>query len=391
MSSTRTVFANQFLLCVMVIATLFAGGCASSDEGAPDGAAGVDTGSGDKSVDAAVSDGGFVISEAGTFYNDGGGGADSDIAYSVTLVSDEFVIGAGEEVYKCQDFANPFHGQQVDVIKHESHMPIGSHHVLLFFKTDATNDGLQNCSGLEAYPFQYVAQSPNFSETYPPGIGATIPTSIGFRMNMHYLNPSATAIRGQDKITMYVAKSGVVTQHAGTIFYQQTSIQIPATGSPYVSTRSCNVPQDLNLLSADSHMHQRATKFVATADPPAPGEDGGSETGSSESGALDDGSTDATVGWSGASNDAGSDAGGPDAGGQVLYETDLWADPLLKVYAPPIFLPAGSSITWSCTYVNTTGSALTFGESAATNVMCIYQGTVYPITDVTSPVVHCEK
>ena len=189
--------------------------------------------------------------------------------------------------------------------------------MLLFFKTGATDDGLQDCSGLEAYPFQYVAQAPNFSMTYPPGIGATIPTSIGFRMNMHYLNTGPTPIHGQDRITMYVAKSGVVTQHAGTIFYSQATIQIPATDKPYTSTTSCNVSQDVNLLSADSHMHRRATDFVATAN------------------------------------------------GQTLYQTTAWSDPVLSVYSPPIHLSSGTPITWSCTYVNETASPLTFGESAA--------------------------
>ena len=316
---------------LVAAAVLVTSGCGSSDG---------NVASAEKPGEASKPDGGFAYAKAGTSYVDAGAG-DSDIAYSVTLVSDEFTVPPNTEVFKCQDFANPFRGQQVDVIKHESHMPVGSHHVLLYFKTDATSDALQDCSGLEAYPFQYVAQAPNFSMSYPPGIGATIPTSIGFRMNMHYLNTTATPIKAQDQITMYVAKSGVVTQHAGTIFYSQFSIQIPADNQPHTSTTSCNLPQDVNLLSADSHMHQRATEFLATAN------------------------------------------------GQTLYETTAWADPTLEVYTPPIHLASGTPITWSCTYVNDTGSPLTFGESAATNVMCIYQGTFYPVADVTNPILNC--
>ncbi|HEX4447757.1 MAG TPA: hypothetical protein VH044_13505 [Polyangiaceae bacterium] len=290
---------------------------------------------------SAAADGGspFIIEEAGTFYGDAG--ADSEIAYSVTLVSDVFTVGAGKEVYKCQDFANPFNGQQVDILKHESHMAVGSHHILFFFKQGATDGALEDCTGLEAYPFQYVAQSRDFSMTYPEGVGATIPTSIGFRMNMHYLNTGSTPIQAQDRVTMYVAKSGVVTQHAGTIFFQQVSIDIPTGGQPYTSTRTCNVSQDINLLSADSHMHQRATDFTATA------------------------------------------------AGMTLYQTNAWSDPTLSVYAPPIHLASGTPLTWSCTYVNDTGSDLGFGESAQTNAMCIYQGTFYPVADVTNPIMNC--
>src|SRR5580658_7213981 len=285
-------------------------------------------------------DGGYVYFDSGTYLDDAGE-PDAGIVYSVTLVSDEFDVPAGEEVYMCQNFANPFQGQQVDIIKHESHMPAGSHHILLFFKTGATDDSVQSCSGLEAYPFQYVAQAPNFEMTYPPGIGATIPTSIGFRMNMHYLNTSSETIHGQDRVTMYVAKSGIVTQHAGTIFYSQSEITIPATGQPYVSSQTCPITQEINLLSADSHMHTRATQFVATAN------------------------------------------------GETLYQTTLWSDPQLQVYTPPLYLDAGTPITWSCTYVNDTGSPLVFGESAATNVMCIYQGSFYPVADVTNPILYC--
>jgi hypothetical protein len=322
-------FASALLGVAIAGGSMLASGC-SSDKNAAQAAGATDAGP----VEA-----GFTIGEAGTYYADGGD--DPDYAYSVTLVSDEFDIPPGAEVYKCQDFANPFGGQQVDVIKHESQMPVGSHHILLFFKDNATDDSVQDCSGTEAYPFQYVAQSPNFSMTYPPGIGATIPATTGFRMNMHYLNTSNETIHGQDRVTMYVAKPGLVTQHAGTIFFQQLSIQIPATGQPYTSTKSCNVSQDVNLLSADSHMHTRATEFVATAN------------------------------------------------GQTLYQTDRWADPTLSVYTPPVFLASGTPITWSCTYVNDTGSPLTFGESAASNVMCIYQGTFYPVADVTNPILNC--
>jgi hypothetical protein len=285
-------------------------------------------------------DGGYVYADAGSYFDDAGD-PDADIIESVTLVSDGFDVPAGDEMYMCQDFANPFHGQQVDVIKHESHMPAGSHHLLLFFDTNAKNSGVSSCSGLEAYPFQYVAQAPNFEMTYPAGVGATIPTSIGFRMNMHYLNTTSETVHAQDRVTMYVAKPGIVTQHAGTIFYSQSSISIPATGQPYTATQTCNITQDMNLLSADSHMHQRATSFLATA------------------------------------------------AGMTLYTTTQWSDPTLKVYSPPIFLPSGTPITWSCTYVNDTGAALTFGESAMTDVMCIYQGSFYPVSDITNPVAYC--
>jgi hypothetical protein len=56
------------------------------------------------------------------------------------------------------------------------------------------------------------------------------------------------------------------------------------------------------------------------------------------------------------------------------------------VYEPPLELSKGTTITWSCTYVNDTTKALVFGESATRNVMCIGVNLFYPVDDVTSPV-----
>jgi hypothetical protein len=36
------------------------------------------------------------------------------------------------------------------------------------------------------------------------------------------------------------------------------------------------------------------------------------------------------------------------------------------------------SITWDCTYYNTTGSTLAFGDSAQTNAQCFYIAQYYP-------------
>jgi hypothetical protein len=38
----------------------------------------------------------------------------------------------------------------------------------------------------------------------------------------------------------------------------------------------------------------------------------------------------------------------------------------------------GTAINWACTYQNGTGKALTFGEHAQTNEMCIFSGLYYP-------------
>ena len=118
---------------------------------------------------------------------------------------------------------------------------------------------------------------------------------------------------------------------------------VPATGQPYVSTLSATLAQDIDVIQSSSHMHKFGTNFVATA----------------------------TL---------------PDGGTEPLYETTSWDQPRPALFPTPIHLPQGTTITWSCTDVNTTGTTLTFGEYAQTNVMCISINIFYPVQNIDNPV-----
>jgi hypothetical protein len=157
---------------------------------------------------------------------------------------------------------------------------------------------------------------------------------------VHYLNTTASTLTSSVNLTMYVAKPNVVTNHAGVLFLNQVAMTVAAsctTGCE--SSESYQLPQDVYILQAEGHMHKFATNFVATT------------------------STGVTV-----------------------YTNTEWSEPAPKVYSPPLLIPSGTTITWTCTDVNTTGHELTFGESAETNVMCISQNVFYPVSDVNNPV-----
>lgn len=265
---------------------------------------------------------------------------DPEIAYSVTLTMAPFTVGPGQEIYMCQDFANPFHGVQADIKSYELHMSNGSHHMFAFYKTNATDGAIASCSGLTFAPFTFTAGSPDAVQTYPEGIGAAIPATTGFTLNVHFINPTPAPIQARVALTMHIAKSGAVTEHAGPIFLNLAGLIVPPTNQPSTSSSSFTLPQDVHLMLATSHMHKRATHFI-------------SKTGD----------------------------------GQTLFETTQWADPKPAIFATPLSLAAGSTIDWNCTYVNDSGGYLTFGESAANNVMCISEFIYYPVKDVANPVI----
>jgi hypothetical protein len=67
--------------------------------------------------------------------------------------------------------------------------------------------------------------------------------------------------------------------------------------------------------------------------------------------------------------------------GQLVYEGTDWDEPEPAHFDPPLHIPAGSKITYTCDYDNTSNQMLTFGDSALTNEMCILSGTYFPAPD----------
>jgi hypothetical protein len=303
---------------------------ASSSGGSSSGA----SSSGASSGSTPDAGGGIITSK------DGGASSDEiDATETKTITMDSFSVPAGGEVYYCQNFANPW-GKQVDIKEYSLDMSTGSHHMFAFYQKNATDGAVTMCpnGGLTFGAFTFTSQSPTLDQVYPATVGATLPQTTGFQMMVHYLNTGSTPITAHVSLTMNIAKTGVVTNHAGVLFLNNLLVSAPPN-KPTVSTSEYSLTQDINVLSTDSHMHKQATLFTATA------------------------------------------------GSQTLFSTMEWSEPVAKVFPTPLKLTSGTPITWSCTYDNTTQpTTLTFGESALTSVMCISVSIFYPVTDVTNPV-----
>ena len=267
-----------------------------------------------------------------------------DYTQTKTLTMGTFQVPANSEVFYCQTFANPWR-KQVDIKTYDLTMDKGSHHMFAFYQSSASDGAVGQClaGGLTYGAFTFLSQSPTATMTFPTKVGATIPTSTGFNLMVHYLNAGSTALTAHVSLTMYVGKAGVVTNHAGVIFDNNATMSVPVGTQPYVSTQSNTLGQDVYILETSSHMHKFGQSFTATYTPPA-------------------------------------------GQAQTLYTTTQWDEPPPQVFAQPLHLSSGTTITWSCTDVNSTKNTLTFGEYAETNVMCISVNIFYPVADVTNPV-----
>ncbi len=278
------------------------------------------------------------LSGTGDGGSGGGGGTTTD---SATFTMTPFSVAAGQELYYCQTFANPF-GADVEISSFESHMTTGSHHMLLLFQDGATDGTLTPCSGLTFGPMPYGTQQPDGEITYPSGIAALVKSTQGFNLVVHYLNATMADIPSTTvTVTLHKATPGTVQQHAGVFFFDNISALTPSLGggippnTTKTITASYTTTQDMNVIYAVSHMHQKSLNLTATY------------------------GTAATM----------------------LYTTDSWDSPPLQAYTPPVTLPSGTTINWACTIDNDSSTELTFGESALTNEMCIFNGQYWPAPD----------
>jgi hypothetical protein len=278
--------------------------------------------------------------------------SDADLDTPITLTMDSFTVMPNTEVYKCQQFGNPW-GHDVDIVKLDGYMSPGSHHFFLFNMDQYTGRtqaaALGDCpgAGIEFHPFPYLSQTPgHYIISYPQAnMGYPMVAANGLMMNAHYLNTGSQPITPTVTITIYPAKPGVVTVHVGSIFLNNTLFAVPAmTTTPtwYPKTQIPITSEDYTIITHWSHMHQYSSDFQALID------------------------------------------------GGAFYDEPDWNEPKMlnatndPLHTLPMQVKSGTAITWQCKYTNPTSSAMSFGDSAQTNVMCIYLGQYYP-ADTTSP------
>lgn len=254
--------------------------------------------------------------------------------YQMTMSSLD--VPAGGELYKCQDFANPF-GKDIAILESKSAISPGSHHFAAFRMSGLTTAPLVDCpsGGLEAHEFVHAAQTLVQDTTYPPDVGRFLPATDGLRLMVHYLNTTTGTLHVEANFSMRYVNADQVKYKAAGVFLNNFGLQVPPGMSS--ASKSYTLTDDIQLLAAVSHMHRHAISFTSTA-----------------------------------------------SDGQMLYQGTEWDEPKVANFDPPMQIASGTTITWTCAYDNETGMTLTFGESAASNEMCIFNGVYYPSADGSS-------
>jgi hypothetical protein len=252
------------------------------------------------------------------------------------ITTTPFQLNPGEEAFMCQNFANTIN-KDVAVVQITSHMPKGSHHMYVFHDPmfNANTNAVEKCSGTEFHDYLILTQAPDDTQTYPPGVGRSLPATYGFRVLMHDLNSGIDPIQASVSARLAYVDANKVPHLAAQMELNQGVLNVPPGTS--TQSHSYSVPYDISVFYAISHMHKRGVHFRATTNT-----------------------------------------------GTMIYETTQWDEPKPKLYDPPLVIPSNSVITYSCDYNNDTGMTLKFGQSAQTNEMCILFTQFYA-TQASSP------
>jgi hypothetical protein len=246
-----------------------------------------------------------------------------------TIATVDIPVAPNTELVKCQNFQNPF-GKDVAIVESDSEMA-SSHHMFVFHDPsfNSNTNSVADCSGIEFHDLLHMSQTPKQVMTYPSGVGHLLSAGDGLRVLVHLLNTGSEMLTAHVTVNFQVVAPNQVQYVAVGLFLNNAILTVPTGMS--TQSRTFTVPSAVNLMIAVSHMHSRATAFSATT-----------------------------------------------STGETVYKGTSWNEPVPTVYTPPMPIAAGTVITWACTYNNTTGMTLTFGESANTNEMCILAGMVYP-------------
>jgi Copper type II ascorbate-dependent monooxygenase, C-terminal domain len=251
------------------------------------------------------------------------------------------------ELYRCQLYRLPT-GSELFVSGGEHEYGAGVHHYLLFRTSldpavDRPMTGMPTecygAGGVMEIARGYVSggQTPTESADFPPGVAYPFRPGEILLLQAHYQNVGDAPVDATVRVTLRTTTADTVTTRAGTLRFYNPFIYVPAHQTAAAAMR-CQIPHDITILSAASHMHKRGVGWQAFLDRP-----------------------------------------GFPAANSPFYDVSDWQQP--ETFLGPLTVKAGSSLRFRCDYLNDGDHPFVQGLSADDNEMCMFSAIYYPAMD----------
>jgi hypothetical protein len=267
--------------------------------------------------------------------------------FQVATPAGAITVQPGEEQFLCFYKTLP-NTTEVDVGAFVAWLsPASSHHVIVYQETQGgafgaqmQPDGTLNSCTFAGGTWLYASNTPGelIRLDLPSGVGLPMQPGTQIMLNMHFINTTSAPLNPQVKFNLMYTKN--IQYKAAAMVSFNTKINVPpgtesAPGTQTVSG-TCTPPVGAQFFDMSTHTHKHATlaevNFVS----------GGTTT-------------------------------------NIVHTTD-WEHPDTAIWQSPNFLTVkqGDTFTYSCSYSNTSSSAVTVGNTAATNEMCMAIGYYFP-------------
>jgi Copper type II ascorbate-dependent monooxygenase, C-terminal domain len=263
-----------------------------------------------------------------------GNGSDAAVAGDFTmLVSRSWTVPPNTETYKCVRVQVP---TDMWITAFRALSPVGTHHSVLTVSTNSTQVGDYDCSAGQLDSEMLYAAGVNTDDNeFPAGVAIHVVAGTYVNLNLHLFNTTDNPITDTSGVLVKTVAQTEVVNEADMQFSGSYAISIPSDNQPHVVNGGCAVAHDFHVFTLWPHMHQIATHQTFSVTPM------GSVTAN------------------------------------MLLDTDYSFSDQKNYPMTDTIVHAGDRITTGCTYVNNTGSTVTFGESS-TNEMCFTGIYRYP-------------
>jgi len=272
----------------------------------------------------------------------------TDLAPPATADGFQLVLNAGQvtidpnkEAYYCLYKTIPGNAA-IQVGAFQSWMSSeSSHHFITYQSTGAkvTDGTLEQCSAVAGNWVYATSVAGQVIELkMPDSVGLNMATGTQLILNMHFINPGTTPLSPTLKLNVLYAKN--VQYQAGTMVAFNIGIDVPPANAQGPGTQTvrgtCTASVGSKFFAVTTHTHKHATE-----------------------------------------TDVNFVSGGQS---QNILKTTDWESPDVGLWYAPNFLEIqqGDSFTYSCSYSNTSSTAVTVGETAASNEMCMAIGYYFP-------------
>jgi hypothetical protein len=258
-------------------------------------------------------------------------------------IPETLMIQPGSEYYYCYYKTIPS-TSNIQVGAFQSWMSTGSsHHFILFqasgpdgtFSGGAVAGSLGGCTPQGTWLYATSTSGQIIELDMPDGVGLPMSAGTSLNFNMHFINAGSMVVTPSLKLNVLFANNA--TQAAAAMVSFNSGIAVQPMGTQDV-TGSCSPPAGSKFFAYTTHTHRHG--------------------GSVSTGAH----TDVTY------------------NGQTIVSSTDWENPSVALWGPPNFLTinAGDTLGYDCHFVNTDSALVTFGETAATNEMCMSIGYYFP-------------